>query len=356
VPRPDQAVYVGIDLGQNKWVYAIRWGGQERQRFAGPSELSHLQALVKRFALNEVHIAYEACGFGYQISRWAQQYSEQVVRVTVVPPSTIEQQPGRRVKTDRIDARKLARKLEQGDLKTVWVPTVEQERARQISRTQQQMAKERRRAQMQVRSMLRAHSYKAPQGTRSWKAYAHWLEQVTLPEELRQCVGCLMGLREQAARNESELLRQLHRMSKQEPYAKVVDAWSEKINGIGWLSAMRNLLELGDVERFPRRGSLPHYLGVTPSEYSTGDDTQRGKVLRCGPAQVRSWLIENAWVAVRTDASSRELFNRIAGFSPTADQKKVAIVAVARRMAIQLRAVWKQALKPSQTTSCHTQG
>jgi hypothetical protein len=116
-PKPGEAVYIGIDQGLNKWVYAIRWGGEQRQSFAGPSELGHLQALVKRFAPNEVHIAHEACGFGYQISRWAQDCTDHVVRVTVVPPSTIEQQPGLRVKTDRIDARKLARKLEQGELK-----------------------------------------------------------------------------------------------------------------------------------------------------------------------------------------------------------------------------------------------
>jgi hypothetical protein len=198
VPRADQVVYIGIDQGLNKWVYTIRWGGEQRQTFAGPSELSHLQALVKRFAGNEVHLAHEAGGFGYQISRWAQQYTEQVVRVTVVPPSTIEQPPGRRVKTDRIDARKLALKLEQGELKKVWVPTVEQEQARQLSRTQQQMAKERRRAQMQVRSLLKAHSYKAPQGTRSWKAYARWLEQLPLPAALQQCMGSLMSLRERS--------------------------------------------------------------------------------------------------------------------------------------------------------------
>ena len=84
-------------------------------------------------------------------------HSDRTVRVTVVPPSTIEQRPGRRVKTDRIDARKLALKLEQGDLKSVWVPSVEQEVARQVSRTQQQLAKERRRAQTQVRSLLKAH-------------------------------------------------------------------------------------------------------------------------------------------------------------------------------------------------------
>src|SRR5713226_8560269 len=98
LPASGQIVYIGIDQGLNKWVYAIRWGGELRQVLAGPSELGHLQALVKRFTGHEVRIVHEACGFGYGISRWAQDYKDQVVRVTVVPPSTIEQRPGRRVK------------------------------------------------------------------------------------------------------------------------------------------------------------------------------------------------------------------------------------------------------------------
>lgn len=342
-PKPGEVVYIGIDLGLNKWVYAIRWGGEQRQALAGPSELSHLEKLVKRFAGNEVHIVYEVCGFGYGISRWAQECKDQVVRVTAVPPSTIEQKPGRRVKTDRIDARNLARKLEQGELKAVWVPSVEQEQLRQISRTQQQMGKERRRAQTQVRSLLKAHGYKEPAGTKSWSAYNRWLAQLQLPEALRKCVNQLLTLRAHAAGSEQELLRELRKLSQREPYASVVQRWTEEVTGVGWLSAMRMLLELGEVQRFVRRGSLPHYLGLTPSEYSTSDDVKRGPVLRCGPARVRSLLIQNAWVAVRRDAQVREQFIRIAGPTPTSDRKKIAIVAVAHRLAMRLRALWKQA-------------
>jgi transposase len=347
-PKPGEVVHIGIDQGLNKWVYAIRWGGQQHSAFAGPSELSHLQALVKKFSGHEVHVVHEACGFGYQISRWAQEYTEQTVRVTVVPPSTIEQEPGRRVKTDRIDARKLARKLELGELKGVWVPSVEQEQARQISRTQQQMAQERRRAQIRVRSLLRAHGYKAPPEAKSWSAYERWLEQLQLPEALRQCAGHLRALRKHAAASEQELLRQLRNMSQARPYAKVVQTWTKNVVGIGWLSAIRMLLELGDVQRFPTRGSLPHYLGLTPSEYSTGDGVHRGAVLRCGPVRVRSWLIESAWVAVRRDGQLRELFFRIAGPSQSTARRKVAIVAIGHRLAIKLRALWKEALADSE--------
>lgn len=349
-PKPGEVVYIGIDQGLSKWVYAIRWGGALRQTFAAPSELGHLQALVKRYTGHEVRIVHEACGFGYAISRWAQDYKEQVVRVTVVPPSTIEQRPGRRVKTDRIDARKLALKLEQGDLKSVWVPSLEQELARQIGRTQQQVAKERRRAQTQVRSMLKAHGYKAPAEAKSWSGYQRWLKQLGLPEALQLCIAQLLAVRTQAANCEQKLLRQLQQMSESEPYADVVKAWTE-LSGVGWLSAIRMRLELGDVRRFPRRGSLPHYLGLTPSEYSTGDDVNRGPVLRCGPARVRCHLIENSWIAIRRDQELRSRFNRIAGANPTSQQKKSAIVAVAHRRAMQLRALWKQVESAAQPTT-----
>ncbi len=350
LPAPGQIVYIGIDQGLNKWVYAIRWGGELRQVLAGPSELGHLQALVKRFTGHEVRIVHEACGFGYGISRWAQDYKDQVVRVTVVPPSTIEQRPGRRVKTDRIDARKLVLKLEQGDLKSVWVPSIEQEVARQISRTQQQVAKERRRTQTQVRSLLRAHGYKAPAEAKSWSGYERWLQQLPLPEALQHCVGHLLAVRRQAAHSEQKMLCRLREMSAAEPYAKVVKAWTT-LSGVGWLSAMRIRLELGEVRRFARRGSLPHYLGLTPSEYSTGDEINRGPVLRCGPARVRSQLIENAWIAVRRDPAVRARFTRLAGARPTAQQRKIAIVAVAHRRAMQLRALWKEAEAAAQPTT-----
>jgi len=341
MPEAGVIVYIGIDQGLNKWVYAVRWGGVLRQTLATPGEIEHLQALVKRFRGHEVRIVHEACGFGYGISRWAEKYTEQVVRVTVVPPSTIEQRPGRRVKTDRIDARKLALKLEQGDLKSVWVPSVEQEIARQLSRTQQQVAKERRRAQTQVRSMLKAHGYKAPAQAKSWSGFVRWLKQLELPERLQRCIEHLLAMRQQAVKSERTLLAELRQMSESEPYAKVVEAWTE-LSGVGWLSAIRMMLELGDVNRFPRRGSLPHYLGLTPSEYSTGDDVSRGPVLRCGPARVRAHLIENSWIAIRKDQELRARFNRIAGANPTSQQKKSAIVAIAHRRAMQMRAMWKQ--------------
>src|SRR4029077_12183746 len=114
-----QDIWIGVDVSRSKWVYNVRWSGQEWRKLSTAGELHHLQALVSEYAGCRVHVSYEACGFGYEIAWWCQ---EQGIDVTVVAPSTIEQAPGSRVKTDRIDAGKLARDAEQRRLKGVRIP------------------------------------------------------------------------------------------------------------------------------------------------------------------------------------------------------------------------------------------
>jgi hypothetical protein len=110
-PQPGQVVIIGVDLSRSKWVYACRWGGQERRRFGSAGELKHLQAVVREYQDRgcEVHVVYEACGFGYEIAWWLEEHK---ARVIVVPPSTVERAPGAQVKTDRLDAGSLAAKSE----------------------------------------------------------------------------------------------------------------------------------------------------------------------------------------------------------------------------------------------------
>jgi transposase len=102
------------------------------------------------------------------------------------------------------------------------------------------------------------------------------------------------------------------------------------------------VLELGDIRRFPTAGSFPRYLGLTPSEYSTGLTERRGHLTKCGPRFIRAWLIQCAWVSVRPgcDAELRAGFERLA---PTIGKKR-AIVAVARRLAVRHRARWLEVL------------
>ena len=109
-PQEAQDVYIGVDVSRSKWAYSMRWGGREQRKLSTPGLLKHIQALVAEYADCKVHVIYEACGFGYEIAWWCQAHR---VDVLVVAPSTVEHAPGSRVKTDRLDAGKLARDGEQ---------------------------------------------------------------------------------------------------------------------------------------------------------------------------------------------------------------------------------------------------
>jgi hypothetical protein len=109
-PQPGTEVTIAVDLSRSKWVYCVRWEGEERLRLSTGSEIKHVQALVRRYQGCTVHLTYEACGFGDQIAWWAR---EEKIAVTVIAPSRMERPPGLQVKTDRLDvARRWGRRNE----------------------------------------------------------------------------------------------------------------------------------------------------------------------------------------------------------------------------------------------------
>jgi len=181
-PTPGRDVYIGVDVSRSKWVYKVRWDGQEQRKLTTPGDLRHVQALVREYRGSTVHVVYEACGFGYEIAWWCQ---ERGIDVLVVAPSTVEQAPGNRVKTDRLDAGKLARDREQGRLKGVRIPTRTEHAHRQLSRTYAQALKDKQRAQVRIRSMMQEQGRLGPAPRRGWKAYLQWLEEQELPSMVR---------------------------------------------------------------------------------------------------------------------------------------------------------------------------
>jgi len=338
-PPAGTEVKIAIDLSRTKWVYCVRWGGEERRKLTTPADLSHVEALVGRYEGCRVHITFEACGFGYEIAWWAQ---ERKIEVTVIAPSRQERVPGLRVKTDRLDARKMAYKLEQGDLKGIYIPPRAQHEKRQVARTYGQALKERTRAQRRIRSLMQEQGRLGPLPGRGWSHYRQWLDTQLLAEEVKLCVDTLLAMRTFAELQTRTLKARLLRIAGTEEYRKIVDALCTH-PGVGQLSAIRFVLEIGDIHRFVTADSIGHYMGVTPSEYSSGDMVQRGPTLKCGPGSLRGTMVQCAWASVRKggDAKLKEMFDRLA---PKVGRKR-AIVAVTRRMVVRLRARWLEALE-----------
>lgn len=335
-PQPGQVVIIGVDLSRAKWVYACRWGGQERRRFASAGALKHLQAVVREYQDRgaEVHVVYEACGFGYEIAWWVE---GQQARVIVVPPSTVERAPGAQVKTDGLDAGGLALKYEKGLFKGIYIPSRAQHEYRQLSRTYAQVLKDRRRQQVRLRLLLQEHGYTPPVRGSGWCTLEQWVKAQELPAPVAICIEELVALRTAAGASARRLAKELRTVARLPAYAPLVKALAQQ-SGVGPFTAVRFVLEIGAIQRFPTADSLPNYLGLTPREYSSGDLVHRGPVRKCGPGALRAWLVQCAWVAVnrRTDQALVDGFERLA---PRVGRKK-AIVAVARKLALRLRARW----------------
>lgn len=335
-------MHLAVDLSRTKWVYGVRWGGQDQRCVSSPGALTHLQALVKEYAGCKLHVVYEACGFGYEIAWWLE---EQRIDVMVIAPSRQERAPGRHVKTDRVDVRGMARKSEQKQLKGIYIPRRPEHERRQLSRTYAQALKECKRARVRVRSLLQEQGRIGPAPAAGWAAYARWLATQQLPVPIALCVEELLQMRAVALASARRLKQAVLQLAKEPEYARVVTALAVQ-PGVGPFTAIRLVLELGDIRRFATADSIVNYLGLTPSQYSSGELDQRGHILKCGPGALRAWVLQCAWASLRgehADAGLKRCFQRLA---PRAGKKR-AIVAVARRLVLRLRARWLEALQTS---------
>lgn len=347
LPRPKRPadgtpVWMAIDISRSKAVYCLRWDGIEQRRLSTPLGIEHVRALLEHYHGCQVHVAYEACGFGYELAWWLQ---EQGVAVMVIAPSRVERMPGLQVKTDRVDVGKLARKLEKGDLKAIYIPSRTVHEQRQIGRTYAQCIKERKRAQVRLRSLMQEEGRLGPLPAAGWKVYSAWLDVQKLPEPVRLCVQAHEQLRGLADQQAKRMNAELYKLASSEEYRPLVKALSAQ-SGVGWQSGIRLVLELGSIDRFRTTAALPHYLGLTPSQYSSGELDHRGHTLKCGPGFLRALLLQCAWSAVRQGCDT-ELKERFAQLAPRIGRKR-AIVAVARKLAIKLRGRWRHHLLSSE--------
>lgn len=334
-PPAGTPVWMAIDVSRSKAVYCLRWEGSEQRRLSTPMGVRHVGAVVEQYRGCQLHVAYEACGFGYELA-WGLQ--ERGVAVSVIAPSRVERVPGLQVKTDRVDVGRLARKLEKGDLKPIYIPTRTVHEHRQLGRAYAQCLKERKRAQIRIRSLLQEHGRLGPLPRAGWKVYRDWLAEQDLCEPLRLCVEVHLQLRTLADQQAQRLKAQLYQLARSAAYRPLVRALTAQ-PGVGWHSAIRLVLELGEIERFRTTDALPHYLGLTPSQYSSGELDHRGHTLKCGPGFLRALLLQCAWSAVR-QGSGADLQHCFAALAPRIGRKR-AIVAVARRLAIQVRTRWR---------------
>jgi transposase len=290
--------FVGLDVHRDKIAVAIA-SGRDAPQFQGvilnrPEAVRKwVHALRRRYA--HVEVAYEAGPCGFALYRQLEQLG---VSCQVVAPSLIPIPNGPRIKTDRRDALLLARLLRSGDLTAVWVPDAEHEALRDLVRAREAALADRVRATNRLRKLLLRQGIHPPTPVKSHtRAYQRWLASVQLTYPAQQFVldECRTALAECQARVQ-RLEDELRRTMAASAYAPLIGAF-QCLRGIGPLTAVTLVAELGDLRRFNTPRPLMAYAGLVPSEYSSGDSKRRGALTKAGNAHVRRVLVEAAWHA-----------------------------------------------------------
>jgi len=258
-----------------------------------PAAIRRLAKKLQREAPGEVRCCYEAGPCGYVLQR---QLENAGVICEVVAPSLIPVKPGERIKTDRRDARKLAKHLRSDELTVVHPPTSADEAVRDLCRCREDARKDLHRARHRLDTFLLRRACLYTLTRRRWgQPYRAWLgslkfdhaaDQVTFEDYVRTI--------EQAEERLRRLDEQLVLVAEQDPYREPV-GWLRCFRGIDTMTAVTVVAELHDFRRFQTARALMAYLGLVPSEHSSGERQRRGAITKAGNIHVRRLLIEAAW-------------------------------------------------------------
>jgi transposase len=353
----NSGAFVAFDTSKLRNAVVIADAGRTGEvRFLGEIDNSPKATakLVNKLAAKyeRLTFCYEAGPTGYGLYRQIMQLGHECL---VVAPSLIPRRPGDRVKTNRRDANSLVKLLRAGELTEVWVPDGRHEAMRDLSRARQAAVADLRGKRQQVSSFLLRQGRYYP-GKKTWgKTHAAWLASQKLEHTEQRIAFEEMLLAVRQAQERIERLEQAIRAAVPDwSLAPVVTALMA-MRGIDLVSATIFLAEIGDLSRFQSPRELMGYLGLVPSEQSTGDSIKRGPITKAGNRRARSILVECAWSYQYPPRVGREKQQKIAAAPEAVREiawkaqcrlharyrtlvrkgklKTIAVVAVARELA-----------------------
>ena len=328
-------VSIGIDMHKHSWrITAVVQGDIVLALTLGRPNYDAFKKILSQFKGNSVRIAYEAGPGGFDLY---DKLTSDGIECIVTPPSLIPTESGSRVKTDKKDSYKLARLLESDMLKKVWVLTPRQRAHRQLVRTRRQIVNHRSDVMRQIKSLLLFHSIENPFSSRQqWTGpFIKWLHELDLGDEyLNQSLEALVELFDYLSVEKKRLTHEVIELSSKAKYAQRVRLL-KSIPGIGPLSAMEILAEIQDISRFKTADELAAYLGLTPSQYSSGEHIRLGHITHAGNDRARTTLVESSWILIGKDPQMRWKYENI----KHRRGGKRAIVAIARSLSACIRRI-----------------
>ena len=350
-------VYVGMDVHKDSVMIAVLPEGAREPTLV--KRLSHdprgIRRLLDRLAReHEVRACYEASGAGYVLERKIRSWGHEC---EIVAPSLIPRRPGERRKHDRKDAEDLARLYRAGELVTIRVPAEREERVRDLVRCRETLQREALQSRHYILKFLARRDLVYREG-RNWtvKHFA-WLRAIqrdgVLEVEDQVAFGEYLALLDYKLGRREELDRQIEALALEPPYKEAIGRLC-CLKGISTHAAMVLVTEIGDFRRFEHPGKLMAYVGLVPTEHSSGGSRRQGSITKAGNSRVRHVLVQAAWNYRFPPRQSAVLKRRQQGQPPDAvahswkaqhrlhkvykrlafrKNNKIAAVAVARELA-----------------------
>ena len=290
-------LFIGIDTSKLKNAVALAEPGRGAEvRYLGEIDTTDAatRKLVAKLAAkhSKLTFCYEAGPTGYGLYRLIKSLGHDCI---VVAPSLIPSKPGDRIKTNRRDAENLAKLLRAGELTPVWVPDERHEAMRDLSRAREAAIDDLKRKRQQISSLLLRLGLHYP-GIKTWgRAHRNWLrEQKITQREQRIVFEEALGAERQAQDRAERLAAAIREAAPDWSLSAAVIAL-QAVRGIDMITAVTILAEIGDLSRFASPRELMGYLGLVPSERSTGDHVKRGGITKTGNRRARRVLVEASW-------------------------------------------------------------
>lgn len=307
------SMFIGLDVHKATISVAVadgKRGGEVRSWGVIPNRADEVKKVVEKLSgrARELHFCYEAGPCGYGLHRQLVEHGHDCI---VVAPSLIPVKTGDRVKTDRRDALMLARLHRAGELTAVWVPDEAHEAMRDLIRARATAVRVVGKARQHLQGFLLRHG-RIYSGKRGWtQAYRRWLTTLRFQHPAQQIVfqDYVHAIADAEARIE-RLTQQIKDLAPSWSLWPVVEA-VQAMRGVAFIVAVTVVAEVGDFQRFDNPRKLMAYLGLTPSEHSSGSSVRKGGITKAGSGLARRALIEGAWTYRMQARVSRKLHDRI---------------------------------------------
>jgi len=340
VPR-DYDIFAGLDVDQRSMAVTFTDHGTMQKSLKLPYSATPLLSYTeKHFPGRRVAFVYEAgpTGFGlYDELTAATQFC------LVVSPSMVPRAPRNKVKTNRLDSKKLSEGLRGGQLQGIHVPAQSYRELRHLVQLRDTQVAQMKATKQRIKSLLLYEGIPFPDAAGKWSARVlRQLEQLPCNASVRFKLDQLIDTLQFHYLAAAKVQKQVRHFCNNDPELQQCIRFLASLPGVGTITATHALARLGDWRQITDVRQIAGFLGLVSSEHSTGEKENRGEITRIGDKRLRSKLIQCAWIAIRKDPELRAFYRRVYERQPKKVAARKAIVAVARKLTTRMYAVLKQ--------------